>query len=241
MKEWIVLHIDSLIPLALGLFVLLKWTLWPKLDSASLDGAKKRQTFVAAGALLVIVGISQFFTDSLSWPRSIPGDESSSRKLDPSKLKIVDPSEFLKPVIGTTDDGIASAEFPVAPVKRETTDRKDGMEVKRVTQEADLDGGALNLRLSFSPYPPGGDGFSDEARLAELKRIFLGAGYQPLEESVTADGIHKLVAENSGDGSRLSMRFKFSPGGLYRVLATSRRGYHEDARIGPFLDSFVVK
>lgn len=244
MKQWIVAHIDALIPLVVGLFVCVKAFFLPKSDSSSLDSAKKRQILPVVGGLLILIGISRFFTDSMAaaegQPRSMIGYESSSEKFSGYSQK-VDPAEFQKPVTATTDDGMASAEFPVKPVRREAIDRGQGVEVKRVTHEAEFAQGALSLRLSFSGYPPGGEGLPDEVRMGELKRGFLNGGYQVIEESATPGGIHKLVVENSGEGTRLSMRFKFTPRGVYRVLVTSQGGRHDDKRIGPFLESFAVK
>ncbi|WP_035604963.1 hypothetical protein [Haloferula sp. BvORR071] len=244
MKDWIVLHIDALIPMVVGIVVLVKLRFWPKHNSDSLDRAKKRQTLIAVGALLVVIGGSRYFTDSLatgSQLRDMSGYETSSRKLDPSKLKRVDPSEFLKPVTATTDDGMASAEFPMTPVRHEAVDRKMGMEAKRVTHEVDIDGGGLNLSLSFSEYPAGSEGAKNEERLQGLKQLLLEAGYRPLREAGTLAGIYEMVVENAETGGRLSMRLKFATRGLYRVLATSNRAYHDDARIEPFLNSFTVK
>jgi hypothetical protein len=139
-----------------------------------------------------------------------------------------------------TDDGIAQVEFPTTPTRTEATDRAGEIEVHRVSHVADLEGGKLNLRLSFNEYPPGSEGLSDADRIAGMREFFIQRGFEIEEDAELKDGIWTLLVAQPNNKARMSMRIGIMPNGIYRALATSMTGHHDDARIDRFLNSFTA-
>lgn len=139
-----------------------------------------------------------------------------------------------------TDDGVARVEFPTTPERAEATDRAGEIEVHRVSHVADLADGKLNLRLSFNEYPPGSENFSDADRIAGIREFFVQEGFEIVENAKLEDGIWTLLVAQPTKKARMSMRLGIMPNGIYRAIATSMAGHHDDARIKRFLNSFAA-
>jgi hypothetical protein len=211
MKEWMVTHVDAVIPIVLGIFVCV--TALFKRESPTLEGAKLRRNLPFVGAGLVAIGIFRIFTAHLA----------------------VTPAT---PVTATTDDGIASAVFPQAPVRTEAVDRAPGVEVRRVTRACNFYG--IDLRLSHNEYAPGGKDIPKEVLLANVKEYFKQQGFILAESSEHPGGLHELVMDNPDVGARQIMRIWFGPEGVYRALATTEKGHHDDPRVLAFIQSFRI-
>lgn len=211
MKEWLVTHIDAVIPIVLGTIVCV--TALFKRATPALEGAKKRRNLPFLGAVLVAIGIFRIFTASFA----------------------VTPAT---PVTATTDDGIASAVFPRAPVRTEAVDKGPGVEVRRVTRACNFNG--IDLRLSYNEYAPGGKDVPKEAVLANMKEYFKQQGFILAEGSEHPGGLHEFVMEKPDVGARQVMRIWFGPEGIYRALATTEKGHHDDPRVLAFIQSFRI-
>jgi hypothetical protein len=217
MPQWWVTHIDALIPGVLGIIICIKAFFWPERDSSSLDNAKRRQLLRVCGVALVAVGISRFITESV---RASAASSSSS------------------PVTVSTDDGMVSAEFPQPPVRQEAIDEAPGVKVHRITRECDLDGSRINLRLSYNEYAPGGKDAPVPAMLANMEQVFKQQGFDLTKNTELPDSIHEMVLDRPSDGARMVFRIWFGPEGVYRVLATTLKGSHDDPRAARLISSF---
>ena len=220
MKEWLVTHIDAVIPFALGLVIALKLAF--NRESATLDAAKKRQNAKLGAWILVGIGVLRFFTDT-----------ATSRGAGGSQ---VEQAQSASPVTVTTDDGMVSAEFPQAPVRTEAVDEAPGVKVHRVTRACNFRG--IDLRLSYNEYPPGGKETPKEELLANMKEYFKQQGFNLVESSELPEAIHELVMDKPEVKVRQVMRIWFGPDGVYRALATTEDGHHEDPRALALLSSF---
>lgn len=139
-----------------------------------------------------------------------------------------------------TDDGIAQASFPESPERTEATDRAGEIEVHRITHAADLSGGKLNLRLSFNEYPPQSKALTDDERVAGMREFFRQGGFSIVEDAELSNHNRKLVVAKDDSKSRVSIHFRMMRNGIYRAIATSLNGSHDDPRIERFLQSFQI-
>jgi hypothetical protein len=209
MKEWLVTHVDAVIPIVIGAYLCLKALF--KRESPTWEDAKKRKNLPLWGAVLIAIGIFRMFTGSLA---TTPAS----------------------PVTATTDDGMVSAEFPKAPVRTEAVDEAQGIRVHRVTRACNFQG--IDLRLSYNEFPPGGKETPAETLLANMKEYFKQQGFELVGSSELAGSIHELVMNKPDVEVRQVMRIWFGPEGVYRVLATTEKGHHEDPHALSFISSF---
>ena len=210
--QFLVSNIDAIITTTLGLF----FTIVTRLSSSSSPNKISRVLRVLA-PLVFAYGLLQFF---------IPSHSN-------------DPPETWRTV--RTDDGIAQVEFPILPTRTEATDRAGEIEVYRVTHSADLANGKLNLRFSFNEYPPTPEEVPYEVRMSGIKEYFVQQGFIIIEDLELPSGIWKLVVAKPDNKARMSFRIGLTTNGIYRALATSMAGQHDDARIDRFLESFTLR
>ena len=212
--QFLISNIDAVITTVLGSFFTI-YALRKREDLSSSSNGLMRLLPVLA-PLVLIFGLIQFF---------IPTSSSDQ----PAVWRIV-----------KTDDGIAQVEFPTEPTRTEATDRAGEIEVHRISHVADLSDGKLSLRLSFNEHLPGSEGLSDENRIAGMREFFVQGGFEISEDAKLQDGIWSLLVEQSNNNAKMSMRIGIMPNGIYRALATSMPGHHDDARIERFLNSFAL-
>lgn len=236
MKQWLVTHVDALIPIVFG--IVLGVQAFFKRESLTLEEAKSRKLLPTLAGALVMIGVFRLFTDPTigSHPPTLP----ERRELGPEwkPIKDLDSLKAAQPVTVTTDDGLVSAEFPEAPVRREAVDGGQEIQVRRVTRECDLEGGRINLRLSFNQYAPGIKGLGEATLLANLEQTFKQQGFVLLGNPRHLDSIWAVTFERPADGARMATCIWFGPEGIYRVLATTQKGLHDDPRAARLISSF---
>ncbi|MEK7949108.1 hypothetical protein [Luteolibacter soli] len=142
------------------------------------------------------------------------------------------------PVTATTDDGKVSVIFPKEPVRTEAVDEAPGAKAHRVTRACNFPG--IDLRLSFNPYPPGGNDSQGDAILANMKKLLEEKGFSVAGSSELPGQIHELLLEKPAEGIKQTMRVWYGPGGIYRAMATTEAGHHDDSRARNFISSFRV-
>jgi len=216
MQQYLLAHIDAVITTVFGAFF--SFISIRNRSELNQSTNKLRRALPILAPLVLIWGLMQF---------AIPSKRSEPHPTP--KLQVV-----------TTEDGVSSVAFPISPTKRESTDRAQGIEVHRITYEAETEGGKLNFRLSYSDFPPGSPPLSAKERCDALRDFLAQGGTEILEDSTDQYGIRKLVASQSKDGTRMAMRIGVMPNGVYRAFVTTMDGCHEDSRIAPFLESFTM-
>ena len=211
MKEWLVTHIDAVIPIVVGLYLALTGIF--KRKGPNLDDAKKQQKLPLWGTVLIAIGIFRIFTGSI-------------------------PTTPSNPVTATTDDGKVSVVFPQEPVRTEAVDEGPGVKVHRVTRACNFKG--IDLRLSYHEYAPGAEEVPEEERIANVKAYLTQQGFVIEASSKQPGSIHELVLNKPDVGVRQVMRLWFGPEGAYRAAATTEKGYHDDPRVSGFIPSFRI-
>jgi hypothetical protein len=212
MKEWLVTHIDAVIPLACGIYVALKLAF--KRENSGMDAAQKQRRAAGIGAMVLIaIGIFRLFTGS---------------------LLTTPPS----PATVTTDDGMATVVFPDASVRSEAVSEASGTAVPRETRSCSLEGGQINLRLSYSQYPLGGKDLPMDLRLSNMTEELERRGLNLVERSEQPGSIQEFILDSPSEGVRTVMRIWFGPEGVYRAIAATGKGHHDDPRAQAFISSF---
>lgn len=143
----------------------------------------------------------------------------------------------------STDDGIARAEFPCSPERREqgVTDPSTGIRVVTVTRAASVPFKNIALRLSASPLSQETKDTSLSDRFAELKQLMVEQGFAIRKEhSLALDNYPGCYLEvEKGDGKeRCWIRIGWSDQHMYRAVVVSAGSYHNDPLIARFLNSF---
>ena len=211
MKEWLVTHIDAVIPIVVGLYLALTGIF--KRKGPTSDDAKKQQKLPLWGTLLIAIGIFRIFTGS------VPATPSN-------------------PVSATTDDGKVSVVFPQEPVRTEAVDEAPGVKVRRVTRACNFKG--IDLRLSYNDYAPGAKDVPEDERIANVEGYLTQQGFVIEASSKQPGSIHELVVNKPDAGIRQVMRLWFGPEGVYRAVATTEKGHHDDPRAVDFISSFRI-
>ena len=140
----------------------------------------------------------------------------------------------------STDDGVASAQFPAAPIREEVVDEGEGISVSRVSFVTVLLNDKLNLRLSFSEYPTSSEGVAASEIYEGISASFGEMGFQVARETQVESNVWSVELEQVSGSARIKTKICVMPNGVYRVMATSVDGAHDDERIDPFISSFVI-
>ncbi|PYJ84114.1 MAG: hypothetical protein DME22_13925 [Verrucomicrobia bacterium] len=140
-----------------------------------------------------------------------------------------------------TGDKRASAEFPCAISTETATDSAQGVSIRRLTVNCNVPRRDINLRLSYNEIPPEGAGLTIEQRLDGLRTFFTQQGFTII--SCVPDGHgdvpgYRIVIERDGAKTRCLTRVAIAPKAIYRAVATSTSGFHEDPVITRFINSF---
>lgn len=233
MKQYLLTHIDAVITTTFGVFITILSI--QKRTELALSTNKMRRALPVLGPCVLAFGLIQLFIPST---KAEPKWQAVPTKVIPSNRVELRAEPKLQVV--STDDGISSVVFPLPPIRNESTDRAQGLEVHRITYEVDTEDGRLNFRLSYSDFPAGSPPMTAEARFDAIRNFFAQGGAEILEDATDQDGIRKLAVSQKKNGSRIAMRIGVMPNGLYRAMVTSLEGCHEDPRITPFLNSFSM-
>lgn len=215
MRAFLIQHIDALITTALGLWITVySWRQRKRLQASP---KKLARALPVLAPLVVVFGLLQFAIDSQPtyvWQRSFTSDQR------------------------------ASAEFPCTTTTETATDSAQGVSIKRLTVNCNVPQRDINLRLSYNEIPPEGASLTVEQRLDGLRSYFNKQGFTII--SCVPDGHkeipdYRLVMEGDHGKVRCVTRIAITPKAIYRAVATSTSGFHDDPVIPRFVDSFKLQ
>jgi len=213
MKTFIIQHIDAIITTALGLG--LSIYAWHQRERLRASPQKIVRALPILALLVLAFGLLRFTFESrvtYEWHRVYSADHH------------------------------ASAEFPRPTDAETSTDTARGVSLQNLTIQCDIPYRSINLRLSYNGIPPEGAGLTVEQRIEGMRSYFEQQGFTVAscvpEES--ADIPHYRIVINKGEKTRVFLRVAITSKAIYRAMATSTDGYHDDAVITRFLDSFVI-
>ncbi|MCY2931936.1 MAG: hypothetical protein NTV86_21060 [Planctomycetota bacterium] len=143
-----------------------------------------------------------------------------------------------------TSNGKASAEFPADPVTETATEVSEGISVKRTTLRCSVPHKDISLHLSWSDIPPEGSTLTAAQRLEGMKASLEEQGFvisSCLAEDRGAIRYYRIVGDKDGGNLRFRTRIAFTSKAIYRTVAASSSGFHDDPAIAHFIDSFSVE
>ncbi|MEI7535517.1 MAG: hypothetical protein WCK57_14215 [Verrucomicrobiae bacterium] len=141
----------------------------------------------------------------------------------------------------STSDKRASVEFPCATTNETVTDTLQGVSMQRQTLNCNLPQRDINLRLSYSEVSPEAASLSVEQRVESLKKFLQQKGFTVTSCEPDGHGDtpgYRIVYEGDHGKIQCLMRIVITPKAIYRVLATSASGFHDDSAISHFINSF---
>jgi hypothetical protein len=144
----------------------------------------------------------------------------------------------------STNDGVASAEFPAKPTVEEKTDNLNGIIVKWSVLTCKVPSKSMVLFLSVCPLSSNMASLSDADRFAAMKAEWIEKGNSVVHESrlqLGASSGYALELEHDGGKIRTSLRVACIAGKVYRVAVSSSGSQDGDAMIDRFLESFRVE
>ncbi len=215
MRAFLIQHIDALISTACGLGLTL-WS-WRQRERLRASPKKLARALPILAPLVLVFGLLQFVIDSQpvdAWQRV------------------------------ATSDQRASAEFPCATTTDTAIDSAQGISIRRLTINCNVPHRDINLRLSYNEIPPEGAGLTPEQRLEGVQSFFQQQGFAIVSSVPETQGEIpgcRLVVEKDHGKTRCIMRVAIAPKAIYRAVATSTSGFHNDPVIARFLDSFRLQ
>jgi hypothetical protein len=215
MRAFLIQHADALITTVLGLWITVYS--WRARERLRASPKKLARALPILAPLVVVFGLLQFVLDSqpaYDWQRAYTSDQR------------------------------ASAEFPCATTSEAATDSAQGVSVRRLTVNCNVPQRDINLRLSYNEIPPEGAGLTIEQRLDGLRSYFEQQGFTIV--SCVSDGHgdipgYRIVIEKDRGKIRCLTRVAIARKAIYRAVATSTSGFHDDAVIARFIDSFTLQ
>jgi hypothetical protein len=223
MRAFLIQHVDALITTAAGLLITVySWRARKRLRASP---NKLVRVLPVLAPLVFLFGLLQFALDAnpaYTWRRV------------------------------ATSDGHASAEFPCATVTESAVDSGAGVSLRRWTVRCNVPGKDIDLRLSFNELPPGsfnelppeGAGLSLEERVAGMRGFGERQGFAVVSVDPELYGDvagYRILLEQGGGKTRCLFRMAVAHGTLYRVVATSAGGLHDDPAIARFVESFRLE
>jgi hypothetical protein len=215
MRSFLILHVDAIITTTLGLWITVY--AWRQRERLRASPKKLARALPVLAPLVVVFGLLRFVLDSQPrylWQRAFTSDQR------------------------------ASAEFPCATTTDSATDSAQGVSVRRLTVNCNVPQRDINLRLSYNEIPPEGAGLTIEQRLDGLRSYFEQQGFTIVSCVPDRHGDvpgYRIVIEKDGGKIRCLTRVAIAPKAIYRAVATSTSGFHEDAVITRFVDSFTLQ
>lgn len=215
MNAFLIQHIDALITTIAGIcFTIYSWR---NRDRLRTSPKKIVRILPILAPLVLAFGLISFALDShtkYSWQRVFTADKR------------------------------ASAEFPCATATVTATDSVGSISVKRVTVNCDIPRKGINLRLSRNEIPPESEALTPAQRFEELKTYFQQQGYSLISSAPESNidfPCYRLTVERDKGQTRCVMRMAILSKAIYRVIATSTAGFHDDPVIERFVDSFNIE
>lgn len=215
MRALLIQHPDAIITTALGLWITI--FAWRARERLRASPRKVVRALPVLAPLLVVFGLLRFALDSAppyAWQRNYTSDQR------------------------------ASAEFPCPATSKAATDSAQGVTLTRLTVNCNVPQRDINLRLSYNEIPPEGAGLTIEQRLEGLRTFFEQQGFKIVsyvpEAHRNVPG-YRILIEKDGGKIRCLTRVAITPKAIYRAVATSTSGFHDDAVIPRFIDSFTLQ
>ena len=143
-----------------------------------------------------------------------------------------------------TSDRQASAEFPSATTVKTVTDSALGISIRRETVNCDVPRRDINLHLSYNEIPPEGANLTDEQRMGGLKQFFQQQGFTVTSCIPDVHGGvsgYRILLESDRGKVHCQVRVVITKKAIYRAMATSTTGFHDDPVIPHFLNSFKTE
>ena len=143
-----------------------------------------------------------------------------------------------------TSDRQASAEFPSATTVKAVTDSALGISIRRETVNCDVPRRDINLHLSYNEIPPEGANLTDEQRMGGLKQFFQQQGFTVTSCIPDVHGGvsgYRILLESDRGKVHCQVRVVITKKAIYRAMATSTTGFHDDPVIPHFLNSFKTE
>src|SRR5439155_18801916 len=215
MRTFFIQHIDAVITTALGLWITVYS--WRKRERLRASPKKLARALPVLAPLVVVFDLLRSQIDSQPasvWQRAFTSDQR------------------------------ASAEFPCATTTEAATDSAQGVSIRRLTVNCNVPQRDINLRLSYNEIPREGAGLTIEQRLDGLRAFFSQQGFTIT--SCVPDGHgdvpgYRIVIEKDHGKTRCLTRVAITPNAIYRAVATSTSGFHDDPVIARFVDSFSLQ
>lgn len=151
-----------------------------------------------------------------------------------------EPINFSTVKVTLVTEGLAQVDFPKSPETTKGKDLIDGFEVARVTHLLNLAEGKVNLRFTVDEYPKEYPTFTEDLMFEATKNHLIAQGFIIEESLVLPNDTRLIKAVQKDKGARIDMRLYITDREIYRILATSMKGHHEDSRIEKFMGSFKV-
>ena len=215
MRAFFIQHIDAIITTTLGLWITVY--AWRQRDRLRASPQKLVRALPVVAPLVVVFGLVRFMLDSQPgyvWQRAF------------------------------TNDQRASAEFPCPTTSEAATDSAQGASIRRLTINCNVPRRDINLRLSYNEIPPAGVGLTVEQRLDGLRSYFEQQGFTILscvpESHGDVPGYRMRIEKDHGK-NRLLIRVAITSKAIYRAVATSSSGFHDDPVITRFINSFRLQ
>ena len=150
-------------------------------------------------------------------------------------VEIISPSQWYR---FSTNDGVASAEFPGAPA---SADSPQAGSTQRLAYQ--IPSKQIWLTLSYGPLPLGAFPAEDSRRLDALSASLTQTGATIVAAETTLCGAYPcycLDAQKNGGTIHIWFRTIIVGNQMYRIIATSEGTFHDDPIIKQFLQSFHV-
>jgi hypothetical protein len=215
MRAFLIQHVDAIITTTLGLWITVY--AWRQRERLRASPKKLARALPILAPLVVVFGLLRFVLESqpgYAWQRAFTSDQR------------------------------ASAEFPCATTTDSATDSAQGVSIRRLTLNCNVPQRDINLRLSYNEIPPEGAGLTIEQRLDGLRSYFEQQGFTIVSCVPDTHGDvpgYRIVIEKDRGKIRCLTRVAIAPKAIYRAVATSTSGFHEDAVITRFMDSFTLQ
>ena len=139
-----------------------------------------------------------------------------------------------------TAQGGASVEFPISSSMVETVGDPSGSSPQVFSLSGDVTNKSINLRFSYSRIPAEWAQLAETQQLEQVVASFKqsGFGVSAVGPVPGQAGVFQIVADKNGNEQRFVVRVAFLKGFIYRAVATSIAGFHDDPDVMTFINSF---
>ena len=143
----------------------------------------------------------------------------------------------------STDDGAASADFPTEPKMSVSRDSVNRVSVRSVARHHEMPDKAIQLVLSCSPVDMRVHDLPETQRVEAITTYLVQQGFAITHVGLVSLGMvngHAIDSQKNGGKAIVRIRAAYVGGFLYRVVASSEAGHHDDPVTQRFLDSFFI-